>query len=59
LGRLASYAHSHRRTIVEAVSEVGSGRNGHRPKLIRRLADPKVGAVVVEHRDRLMRFGAA
>jgi len=59
LGRLAGYAHSHGLTIVEAVSEVGSGLNGHRPKLMRLLADPKVGALVVEHRDRLMGFGAA
>jgi len=35
-------------------SEVGSGRNGHRPKLRRLLADPKVTTVVVEHRDRLV-----
>lgn len=47
LGRVARYAHSHRLTMVEAVSEVGAGRNGHRPKLIRLLADPKVGALVV------------
>jgi len=58
LGRLAGYAHSHRLTMVEAVCEVGSGLNGPRPKLIRLLADPKVRALVVEHRDRLMRFGA-
>src|SRR5215467_16167383 len=57
LGRLAGYAHSHRLTIVEAVSEVGSGLNGPRPKLIR-LADAKVRGLVVEHRDRLMRLGA-
>src|ERR1700751_3457908 len=33
LGRLGFYAHNHRWTIVQAVSEVGSGLNGRRPKL--------------------------
>lgn len=58
LGRLVSYAHNHRLTVVQAVSEVGSGLNGHRPKLIQLLANPKVQAIVVEHGDRLMRLGA-
>jgi putative resolvase len=31
--------------------------NGKRPKLARLLADPTVASVVVEHRDRLARFG--
>lgn len=31
--------------------------NGHRPKLLKLLADPRVKTIVVEHRDRLMRFG--
>ena len=35
-----------------------AGRNGHRPKLMKVLADPLVAIVAVEHRDRLMRFGA-
>jgi predicted site-specific integrase-resolvase len=39
------------------VGEVGSGLNGHRPKLLKLLADPRVKTIVVEHRDRLMRFG--
>lgn len=39
------------------VAEVGSALNGSRPKLRRLLADPDVGTVVVEHRDRLARFG--
>lgn len=58
LGRLVVYAHNHRLTIVQAVSEVGSGLNGRRPKLIKLLANPKIQTIVVEHRDRLMRFGA-
>src|ERR1700752_1537859 len=58
LGRLVVYAHNHRLTIVQAVSEVGSGLNGRRPKLIKLLANPKIQTIVVEHRERLMCFGA-
>ncbi len=58
LGRLAGYASAQRWTVAKAVTEVGSGLNGHRPKLMKLLADPAVSAIVVEHRDRLMRFGA-
>ena len=58
LGRLVVYAHNQGVTIVEAVSEVGSGWNGRRPKLLKLLANPKIEAIVVEHRDRLMGFGA-
>ena len=39
------------------VSEVGSGMNGHRRKLTKLLSDPAVTVIVVEHRDRLTRFG--
>lgn len=42
---------------VEAVDELGSGLNGKRPKLLKLLADPTVTRIVVEHRDRLARFG--
>src|SRR6201993_4978865 len=58
LGRLVVYADNHRLTIVQAVSEVGSGLNGRRPKLIKLLANPKIQTIVVDHRERLMRFGA-
>ena len=43
--------------IVRVESEVGSGLNGDRRKLRRLLADPQVEVVLVEHRDRLCRFG--
>ena len=52
LGRLVVYAHSHRMTIVEAVSEVGSGLNGRRPQLLKLLANPEIQTIVVEQRDR-------
>ena len=41
----------------QVVSEVASGLNDRRPQLRRLLADPKVGTILVEHRDRLARFG--
>ena len=31
--------------------------NDRRPKLRRLLSDPRVGTILVEHRDRLARFG--
>jgi len=42
---------------VEIVTEIGSGLNGHRKQLVRLLTDPTVRRIVVEHRDRLARFG--
>jgi putative resolvase len=36
---------------------VGCGLNGKRPKLRRVLSDPDAKVIVVEHRDRLARFG--
>ena len=43
--------------VGQVVSEVGSGMNGHRRKLAKLLSDPTVTVIVVEHRDRLTRFG--
>jgi predicted site-specific integrase-resolvase len=58
LGRLVTYANEHGFVVSHSVTEIGSGLNGHRPKLMKLLSDPEISAVVVEHRDRLMRFGA-
>ncbi|WP_406431440.1 IS607 family transposase [Streptomyces sp. NBC_01589] len=44
-------------TVADVVTEVGSGLNGRRRKLHRLLADPGVGTIVIERRDRLARFG--
>ena len=43
--------------VGEVVGEAGSGMDGGRPKLRRILSGPCVMVVVVEHRDRLARFG--
>jgi predicted site-specific integrase-resolvase len=42
LGRLVVYAHKHRVNMVEAVSEVGSGLNGRRAKLLKILANSQI-----------------
>lgn len=55
--RLTKWATEHGRTIGGVVTEVGSGLNGSRKRLLRTLGDPMVTEVVVEHRDRLSRFG--
>jgi len=41
---------------VRIEAEVGSGMNGARKKIRRMLADPKIGTLVIEHRDRLGRM---
>lgn len=43
--------------LSATVTEVGSGLDAHRPELRKLLADPSVTTIVVEHRDRLARFG--
>lgn len=57
VARLAAFAADKRLRVVEVVKEIGSGLNGHRRGLMRLLRTPAVTTVVVEHRDRLMRFG--
>jgi predicted site-specific integrase-resolvase len=58
IARLLEHAVSQGWSVGRVVTEIGSGLNGHRPRLKKLLSDPKVGIVLVEHRDRLMRFGA-
>lgn len=57
LARLTEYAIAKGLPIIDAVKEVGSGLNGHRKGMMRLLRNPQAQTVVVEHRDRLMRFG--
>jgi len=57
VARLTEWATSNGHQVGEVVTEVGSGLNGKRPKLRRILSDPSASVVVVEHRDRLARFG--
>jgi predicted site-specific integrase-resolvase len=57
MDRLRSFAAARGMIVNREVQEIGSGLNGHRKKLIGLLRDPKVSVIVVEHRDRLARFG--
>ncbi|MGH2510186.1 MAG: IS607 family transposase, partial [Ktedonobacteraceae bacterium] len=55
--RLKDYAAAHGYQVTKMISEVASGLNDKRPKLMKLLTDPTVGIVVIEHRERLTRFG--
>lgn len=57
LARLSEFAASKRLRVIEVVKEIGSGLNGHRRAMLKILRNPLVHTVLVEHRDRLMRFG--
>ncbi len=54
--RLKAFAVAMGVTDAEVVTETGSGMNGSRRKLNKVLADPTIGTIVVEHRDRLVRM---
>ena len=56
-GRVAAGATGRGLAVSQVVTEVGSGMNGHRRKLTRLLSDLSATVIVVEHRDRLTRFG--
>jgi putative resolvase len=55
--RLREYAAARGYLVVAEVSEIASGLNDERPKLKQVLTNPRVGVIVVEHRDRLTRCG--
>lgn len=57
MSRLRDFAAARGLTVAKEVSEIGSGLNGHRKRLTGLLADSNVTTIVVEHRDRLARFG--
>ena len=57
VGRVVAGATERGLAVGQVVSEVGAGMNGPRRKLTRLLSDPGVTVIVVEHRDRLTRFG--
>ena len=55
--RLESYCAARGYKVIKTVCEVGSGLNDKRPKLEALLLDESVKLIVVEHSDRLARFG--
>ncbi len=56
--RLKDYAMAKGYKIHKVVEEVGSGLNDNRKKLLSILSDDKYSILLVEHKDRLTRFGA-
>ena len=58
IARLVLYANKNGWAVTHTVTEIGSGLNGHRPKLMKLLTNSNIKVILVEHRDRLMRFGA-
>lgn len=57
MDRLKDYASAKGFVVDDQVSEVASGLNSNRKKLGNLLSDPSIDVIVVEHRDRLTRFG--
>ena len=55
--RLVQYCVANGWTVNEIVKECASGLNDERPKLCKILKDRKATRLVVEHKDRLTRFG--
>ena len=55
--RLWAYAGQNHIPLDDVVSEIASGLNDRRPKLLKLLKDPTVHTVIIEHRERLARFG--
>ncbi len=55
--RLKQYSMARGYQIIEVVKEVGSGVNDNRKKLKKLLESDSWGTIVIEHKDRLTRFG--
>ena len=55
--RLVSYANAKGYKVEKIITEIGSGLNDQRPKLEKLLTDKTIDIIIVEHKDRLARFG--
>lgn len=55
--RLSQYGEVRGYQVSHVVKEIASGVNDSRPKLLGLLKDTSTTVIVVEHRDRLTRFG--
>lgn len=55
--QLISYANAKGYQIEKIITEIGSGLNDNRPKLEKLLTDKTIDIIIVEHKDRLARFG--
>lgn len=57
VSRLRDYAASQGWPILSETQEIASGMNDHRRKLQKLLSNKEAKIILVEHRDRLARFG--
>lgn len=55
--RVSQYCNAKGWIVNEVVKECASGLNDRRPKLLKLLKQSKATRIVVEHKDRLTRFG--
>ena len=55
--RIMQFANAAGYQVHIVVKEIGSGLNDTRPKLIKLLNDVELTHIIVEHKDRLTRFG--
>jgi putative resolvase len=55
--RLTYYCTTRGYQVAQVVKEIASGVNDSRPKLLSLLRDSSITLLVVEHKDRLTRFG--
>ena len=58
VSRVSTGATSHGHSIDRVVTDISSGLNGQRRKFLALLCDPGVTTMVLEHRDRVARFGS-
>ena len=58
VARVTRWATENGYRVDRVVTEIGSGLNGKRVRFKRLLADPGAATIIVEHRDRLARFGS-
>ena len=57
LERLRNYAAAKGYIVSKEVVELTSGLNDNRPKLAKLVTDTTISTIIVEHKDRLTRFG--
>ena len=55
--RLINFCNAKGYKVEKVITEIGSGLNDNRPKLQSLLLDNNIDIIVVEHKDRLARFG--
>lgn len=55
--RLVSYCNAKGYIVEKIITEIGSGLNDERKKLESLLMDKTINLIVIEHKDRLARFG--